>query len=112
MVVGTVQGAAVGRSTRRNAFNAGHEAAVRALEGLGGARPALVVVHATTGYDQERLVAGVAHVTGSAPMTGCSGEGVISRDGADEGSHTVVVMAIAVPGVQFTTLSVPDAIVD
>jgi small ligand-binding sensory domain FIST len=102
------QAAGFGRSTRRHPAAAGREAAKQAIDELGRA-PALMIVFATTGYDQQALLDGVTEVSGAAPLVGCSGEGIISRFGAEEGSHTVCVLAIEAPGVKFTTLSVPGA---
>ena len=107
-VVGTSQAAGVGKSTRRDAFAAGAEAAGEAMAGLSGARPGLVLVFGTSGYDQQVLLDGIRSVTGDAPLSGCSGEGVITRAGADERSHAVAVMALAHPAMTFRTALVTE----
>ncbi len=94
----------VGRSESRDSYRAGDEAAAQATARLEGA-PALVLVFATTGHDQAQLIAGVRAVTGSAPLSGCSAEGIITRSGSEEGSHAVAVMAIASDELRFVTLS-------
>jgi hypothetical protein len=59
---------------------------------------------ATTGYDQAEVLAGIADVAGQVPLSGCSGEGVITRRGSDEGSHALAVMAIASDRATFVPL--------
>jgi hypothetical protein len=95
--------AAVGESTSHSARHAGREAAGLALRGL-GRPPTFLLLFATTGYDQVELIAGVTDVAGGTPSSGCSGEGVISQRGADEGAHAVVVMAVASDSATFVPL--------
>lgn len=87
--------AGVGISTHRNPRIAGREAAQRALSQAQCDRPALVLLFSTIGYDQRVLVDSVRSVTGDAPLCGCSGEGVIGRDFADESSYSVGVLILA-----------------
>ncbi|MGZ3443831.1 MAG: FIST signal transduction protein, partial [Polyangia bacterium] len=56
------------------------------------------------GHDQQALLDGVRAVTGAAPLSGCSAEGVISRAGSDESSHAVGVMVFASNQLRFQTL--------
>ena len=97
----------VGRSGSRDSAAAGREAATAALAQLGAAPPSLVLVFATAGHDQAALLGGVVSVTGAAPLSGCSAEGVITREGSDESSHAVAVMAVASPEITVDTFSVP-----
>jgi hypothetical protein len=85
--------AGVGTSASHDPQAAG---AAAAREAVGEQRepPALVLVFATAGHDQAALIAGVTSVTGDAPLSGCSGAGVISQRGSDEGSHAVSVLAL------------------
>lgn len=91
----------VGVSTEKDNHTAGRAAARQALEKMGGGQPQMVLVFATTGYDQQKLLDGISEVTGSAPMTGCSGEGIITQQGSDEGSHAVAVMAFTSDKMKF-----------
>jgi hypothetical protein len=100
--------AAVGTSSARVARDAGREAAREALSGLAGEPVTLVQVHATTAHDQQAVLDGAHEVLGEAPMLGCSGEGVISQRGSDEGSHAVGVMAVAGTGVGFRAFECLD----
>ena len=93
--------AAVGQSTSRSARQAGREAAASALDRL-GARPSILLLFATTGYDQNELLAGIHAVAGDVPLSGCSAEGVIAQRLSDESSHAVVLMAIASQRATFT----------
>lgn len=100
--------AAVGRSTSRDAQEAGRDAARAALEGLSGKSAGIVLVTATTGYDQRQLLDGITSVTASIPLAGCSAEGVITQEGSDESSYCVCVMAIGGTGISFQTAVASD----
>ena len=66
----------VGVSTLRgNAVEAGREAAIRALDQLAGAEPAVVIVFTTPRYDLSALIGGVRSVTGAARLIGATGSG-------------------------------------
>ena len=86
--------AAIAKSTHHHAHHAGRDAAARALAELG--RPAdVALVFATTAYDQPALIAGVREPLGATPISGCSGEGVITQRGSDESTYAVVVALVA-----------------
>jgi hypothetical protein len=87
--------AGVGMSHHHNPNVAGHEAAEHALEIAGVGKPDFVFMFATVGYDQRSLLQAVREATGGAPLCGCSGEGTINGDDADESNFSVVVMAIS-----------------
>jgi hypothetical protein len=87
--------AGVGTSRHHNPHVAGHEAAEQALENAGLQQPDFVFMFATVGYDQRSLLRAVREATGGAPLSGCSGEGTIDGDYADESNYSVVVMAIS-----------------
>ena len=55
------------------------------------------------GYDQHSLVRAVRETTGGAPLTGCSAEGTINGDDADESNFSVVVTAISSEELQWPT---------
>src|SRR5215203_2447837 len=87
--------AGVGMSRHHNPNVAGREAAEQALKKAGVDRPDFVFMFATIGYDQRSLVRTVRETTGGAPLTGCSAEGTMNGDDADESSFSVVVTAIS-----------------
>ncbi len=91
----------VGESKEVDPYVAGAEAAKSALESGGMTSCDFVLVFATTGYDQEDLLDGVRSVTGEAPLSGCSGEGVITQSGPDEGLRAVGVMAFSSDELKF-----------
>lgn len=93
----------VGGSDDHDADAAGREAGQAAMAALGGRAADLVLAFATTGHDQAALLAAVRAATGGAPLTGCSGSGVITQQGSREGSHVVGVVAIAAEGLRATT---------
>ena len=87
--------AGVGMSRHHNPNVAGREAAEQALEKAGVSKPDLVFVFGSIGYDQHSLVRAVRETTGGAPLSGCSVEGTINGDDADESNFSVVVTAIS-----------------
>ena len=87
--------AGVGMSRHHNPSVAGRGAAEQALGKAGVAKPDFVFVFASIGYDQHSLLRAVRDATGGAPLTGCSAEGTINGDEADESGFSVVVTAIS-----------------
>lgn len=93
-------------STEKDPRKAGVQAASEALEALNGRQPDVLIVFSTAGYDQRDLLSGVRDVAPDVALTGCSGEGVITREGSQEGSHAVAVLALASEDLETTTLGV------
>jgi hypothetical protein len=87
--------AGVGMGRHHNPNLAGREAAEQALKEAGVSKPDFVVMFASIGYDQRSLLRAVREATGGAPLTGCSVEGTIDGDEADESNFSVVVTAIS-----------------
>src|ERR687892_379404 len=87
--------AGVGMSRHHNPNIAGREAAEQALEKAGVDRPDFIFMFASIGYDQHSLLGVVRETTGGAPLTGCSAEGTINGEDADESNFSVVVTAIS-----------------
>src|SRR5829696_1524944 len=87
--------AGVGMSRNHNPSVAGREAAEQALEKAGVSKPDFVLMFASIGYDQHSLLHAVRETTEGAPLTGCSAEGTINGDDADESNFSVVVAAIS-----------------
>jgi hypothetical protein len=82
-------------SRHHNPNLAGREAAEQALQKAGVDRPDFVVMFGSIGYDQHSLVRVVREATGGAPLTGCSVEGTIDGDEADESNFSVLVTVIS-----------------
>ena len=87
--------AGVGMSRNHNPSVAGREAAEQALLKAGVSKPDFVFMIGSIGYDQRSLERAVREITGGAPLTGCSAEGTINGDDADESNFSVVVTAIS-----------------
>jgi len=87
--------AGVGMSYHHNPNVAGREAAQQALQKAGVSKPDFVFMFGSMGYDQRTLLRAVREATGGAPLTGCSAEGTINGDDADESNFSVVVTAIS-----------------
>src|SRR5215211_5879104 len=94
--------AGVGMSYHHNPNVAGREAAEKALQKAGISKPDFVFVFGSIGYDQRTLVQAVRETTGGAPLTGCSAEGTIDGDDADESNFSVVVTAISSEELKWT----------
>jgi hypothetical protein len=88
--------AGVGMSRLHNPNLAGREAAEQALLKAGVDRPDFVFMFASIGYDQRSLLRAVREATGGAPLSGCSVEGTIDGDDADESNFSVLVTAMLV----------------
>jgi hypothetical protein len=87
--------AGVGTSHHHNPNVAGREAAGQALKKAGIVKPDFVFMFASISYDQHSLLSAVRETTGSAPLTGCSAEGTIDGDEADESNYSVLITAIS-----------------
>jgi hypothetical protein len=87
--------AGVGMSRHHNPKVAGREAAEQALTNVGVDKPDFVFMFGSIGYDQHSLVRTVRESTAGAPLTGCSAEGTINGDEADESNFSVLVTAIS-----------------
>jgi hypothetical protein len=94
--------AGVGMSRHHNPNLAGRDAAQQALKKAGVDRPDFVFMFASIGYDQQSLLRAVREATGGAPLSGCSAEGTINGDEADESGFSVVVTAISSDDLQWT----------
>ncbi|ADH85437.1 FIST signal transduction protein [Desulfurivibrio alkaliphilus] len=82
----------VGTSIHRNPSEAGREAVQAAMAQAGIDRCDFMMMFATVGYPQEKLVAAVREAGGRAPLIGCSAEGIIVHEQAIEESHALAVM--------------------
>lgn len=92
----------VGFSNHRDPREAGRLAARQALENAGISDPDFVFLFGTVGYRQEALVQAVRKATGGAPLSGCSGEGVILPGASHETNFGAVVCVVKSDEVQFT----------
>jgi hypothetical protein len=93
--------AGVGMSRHRDPRMAGRIAAEKALKNAGIETPDFVFMFASTGHDQRSLLKAVREATGNAPLSGCSAEGTIAGDEADESNFSVAVMTIASDELRF-----------
>jgi hypothetical protein len=87
--------AGVGMSRHHDPNVAGREAAEQALEKAGVSKPDFVFMFGSIGYEQRSLLGVVREATGGAPLSGCSAEGTINGDDADESNFSVLVTAIS-----------------
>jgi hypothetical protein len=94
--------AGVGMSRHHNPNVADREAAEQAPQNAGVAKPDFVFMFASVGYDQYSLVRAVRESTGGVHLSGCSAEGTIAAEEADESNFSVVVTAISSDRLQWT----------
>lgn len=96
----------VGCSVHKNPLEAGREAAVEALKQAGISRPDFVFVFAAVGYNQQLLLRSIRDATSGAPLSGCSGEGIITRKVVTETNFGVGVMVISSDELRFSNACV------
>jgi hypothetical protein len=94
--------AGVGMSRHHNPNVAGRDAAEQALNMAGIVKPDFVFMFASIGYDQRSLVHAVRETTGGASLSGCSAEGTIDGENADETNFSVVVTVISSDELRWT----------
>ena len=94
--------AGVGMSRHHSPSVAGREAAEQALKEADIQSPDFVFMFGSIGYDQPSLLRAVREATGGAPLTGCSAEGTLDGDDADESGFSVVVTAISSDELRWT----------
>lgn len=100
--------AGVGFSLHKNPSDAGKEAALQALSNGNIQKPDFVFVFATVGYNQQALIASIRETTSHAPLSGCSGEGIITQGMIAETNFGVCVMALASDELRFANACVED----
>jgi hypothetical protein len=98
----------VGHSFLKNPADAGREAAHKAMEQGAISKPDFVFVFATVGYNQQTVIGAVREATSGAPLTGCSGEGIITQGLVAETNFGVCVMAIASDELRFANVCIKE----
>src|SRR6185369_4438144 len=102
--------AGVGYSVHKNAADAGREATRMALEQGGMERPDFVFAFATVGYNQQALIDAVRETSSRAPLSGCSCEGIITRELVAETNFGVCVLALKSDQLSFANLQVKEMV--
>ena len=98
----------VGFSLQKNPVDAGKEAAIQAMQQGGISKPDFVFVFATIGYNQQVLIQTIREATKGAPLSGCSGEGIITQGMVAETNFGVCVMAITSDELRFSNVRVKE----
>lgn len=96
---GHVARAGVGVSREGDAFAAGREAALRAVEQADGAAPVVSWVYATVLHDHAELLRGVRSVV-DGPIVGCTTQGLSRPGGIDDLPRAVGVAVLGGDGVE------------
>ena len=92
-------------STRKDAFDAGNEAALAAVAKM-STSPNMLWVFGAINYDQQKLLDGIVAAVPDVPLVGCTTDGEISNRGLTVNS--VVVMALASDTIGFQTAHVEN----
>jgi hypothetical protein len=90
----------VGIGIGEDSYTVGANACQDALNKSGKDKADAILVFASVFYDQEKMLAGVRSVSGSAILVGCSTAGEITNDGPVK-DRSVVVMALSSENVKF-----------
>ncbi len=90
----------VGLSYGEDSYAVGVTACQSAVTQLNGDAPNLILAFASTHYDQAKVLAGIRSVAPGALLVGSSTAGEITTTGPAK-RHSVAVMAIASPDIQF-----------
>ncbi len=98
--------AASGSSEAADAVEAGTAAATKALAGLGGEQPAMVIVYASVRYDLPALLAAIRAVTGPVPLVGETSTGHFRGSDLTQPGSGVAVLAMTAGGYRFGVASV------
>ncbi len=95
----------IGKSNNENPFQAGLEAAKKALENAKTESCDLVIVYSTDGYENyDELLKGVRKETKEAPLVGSLAGGIVDNEGPDEKLKTVAVIVIKSDKIKFTSV--------
>ena len=89
----------IGVSTNTNDYNAGLEAAKRALENLGSKYPDAIIIFAAPRFNHKKMLKGVTSITKKTPMVGGTTAGEISTFGLS--ANSVVLMALKSKDIKF-----------
>ncbi|MFQ6082190.1 MAG: FIST signal transduction protein [Candidatus Aminicenantia bacterium] len=82
----------VGLSKLKDSFQAGKEAAEKALSQMGPSTPDLVLAFSSIKFNLPELIKGIRSVTGKSQLIGCTTGGEIDSFGAHTGSVVVAVL--------------------
>ncbi|MFH1392569.1 MAG: FIST N-terminal domain-containing protein [bacterium] len=91
--------AGVGQSKNNDSKKAGQEAYQMALSQIAGEKPELVLVFASSKFDQKQLLDSIKSETEKIPVVGCSTSGEITNQGPNK--ESVAVMAIRADNIDF-----------
>ncbi|MCK4781761.1 FIST C-terminal domain-containing protein [Candidatus Parcubacteria bacterium] len=97
--------AKTGISNNQDAFEAGKDAAQQAKEEMAGVEPQLILVRASSSYEQPKILAGIDSVFPDVPLAGGSPlGGVITEKGLED--QGVAIMALKFEKAKFATACV------
>ncbi|MBU1564978.1 MAG: FIST C-terminal domain-containing protein [Proteobacteria bacterium] len=89
-------------------FPAGENAARTVVADLDGCSPDFLFLFASVGHDIPEVMQGIQVICPDIPLCGCSGSGIISHEGCDEATHSLVLMAITSTRMRFHPFIFPN----
>lgn len=95
-------------SQKTESFPAGEMAARSVVAEFAGHRPDFLFLFTSVGHDIPEVMRGIQAICPEIPLCGCSGSGIISHEGCDEATHSLVLMAIASNRLKFHPFIFPN----
>lgn len=89
-------------------FPAGENAARTVVAELDGRGPDFLFLFTSVGHDIPEVIRGIQAICPEIPLCGCSGSGIISHEGCDEATHSLVLMAIVSTRMRFHPFIFPN----
>ena len=89
-------------------FPAGEKAAQTVVAELAGCCADFLFLFTSVGHDIPEVMRGIQAICPDIPLCGCSGSGIISHEGCDEATHSLVLMAISSTRVRFQPFIFPN----
>jgi hypothetical protein len=92
-----------GESKKRDSFEAGREATIKALSRANIVSCDQILLFVNVGYSIENVIKGIRSVTGNVDIVGCSSEGIITNQGCDEDIYGLGLMVLKSDDVTFNS---------
>lgn len=95
-------------SQTTESYAAGENAGRKVVADLDDQLPDFLFLFTTVGHDIPEVIRGIAAACPDVPLCGCSGAGIISHEGCDEATHSLVLMALQAGHLRFFPFIFPS----